>query len=95
MAIRAIGLAGGIPSPAEVAGEFSAIQISKTLYGASGPIQLSGVYTGKHPQGSNPVGQGGPDPGADDGRADPVPAPRAGRGHPAWKLATIEAIALS
>jgi ABC-type branched-subunit amino acid transport system substrate-binding protein len=57
MAIRAIGLAGGVPSPAEVAGEFSAIQISKTLYGASGPVQLSAVYTGKHPQGSNPVGK--------------------------------------
>jgi ABC-type branched-subunit amino acid transport system substrate-binding protein len=40
-----------------VAQELSLMQGSRTVYGASGPIGLSGVYTGAGAQGSNPVGK--------------------------------------
>lgn len=59
--ISAIHLAGE-HTPAEVttsgvAQELSLLQGSRTVYGASGPIGLSGVYTGAGAQGSNPVGK--------------------------------------
>jgi ABC-type branched-subunit amino acid transport system substrate-binding protein len=59
--ISAIHLAGE-HDPAEVttggvAQELSLLQGSRMVYGASGPISLSGVYTGAGAQGSNPVGK--------------------------------------
>lgn len=59
--ISAIHLAGE-HTPAQVttggvAQELSLLQGSRTVYGASGPISLSGVYTGAGAQGSNPVGK--------------------------------------
>jgi ABC-type branched-subunit amino acid transport system substrate-binding protein len=62
--ISAIHLAGE-HAPAEVttsgvAQELSLLQGSRTVYGASGPISLSGVYTGAGAQGSNPVAKAVP-----------------------------------
>jgi ABC-type branched-subunit amino acid transport system substrate-binding protein len=59
--ISAIHLAGE-HTPANVttngvAQELSLLQGSRSVYGASGPISLSGVYTGAGAQGSNPVGK--------------------------------------
>jgi hypothetical protein len=55
--ISAIHLAGEAnPAAVTVGGvsqELSALQGSRTVYGASGPIDLSGIYSGG--QGSNPV----------------------------------------
>lgn len=60
-AISAIHLAGehnpANVSTSGVAQELSLLQGSRTVYGASGPISLSGVYTGAGAQGSNPVGK--------------------------------------
>jgi hypothetical protein len=58
----AIRLAGGgiDPSTGAVTQELNKIQGERTVYGASGPIQLSGFYgqIGETPpQGSNPVGK--------------------------------------
>jgi hypothetical protein len=57
--ISAIHLAGGANpaavTAADVSQELSALQGSRTVFGASGPISLSGIYTGTGAQGSNPV----------------------------------------
>lgn len=53
--ISAIRLAGVQPSPADVADELSALQGSRAVDGASGPINLSADYQGPDAQGSNPV----------------------------------------
>jgi ABC-type branched-subunit amino acid transport system substrate-binding protein len=60
--ISAIHLAGEAnPAAVTASGvsqELSALQGSRTVFGASGPIDLSGIYTGT--QGSNPVGKAVP-----------------------------------
>lgn len=53
--ISAIRLAGVQPSPRGVTSELSALQGSRTVEGASGPISFSADYTAGH--GSNPVGK--------------------------------------
>jgi ABC-type branched-subunit amino acid transport system substrate-binding protein len=57
--ISAAHLAGEANPAAVTAGsmddELSALQGGRTVFGASGPIDLSGVYTGPGAQGSNPV----------------------------------------
>ena len=55
--ISATRLAGPVPSPAAVIEELSALQDSRTVLGASGPIVLSGSYQCPGCQGSNPVGK--------------------------------------
>ena len=40
-----------------MAQELNAIQGSRAVLGASGPIQFSAVYQGRGAQGSNPVGK--------------------------------------
>lgn len=59
--ISAVRLAGETnPAAVTVRGvddELSALQSSRPVFGASGPINLSGVYTGPGAQGSNPVGK--------------------------------------
>lgn len=56
-AISAIRLAGIQPSPGGVATELSALQRSRTVDGASGPISFSADYHNPARQGSNPVGK--------------------------------------
>ncbi|MGD0560620.1 MAG: ABC transporter substrate-binding protein [Streptosporangiaceae bacterium] len=51
---------GIAPAPSAVAQELNKLQGPRTVYGASGPVQLSGFYgqIGKaQPQGSNPIGK--------------------------------------
>lgn len=59
--ISAIHLAGEANPAAvtvnSVSQELSALQGSRTVFGASGPISMSGIYTGTGAQGSNPVGK--------------------------------------
>jgi ABC-type branched-subunit amino acid transport system substrate-binding protein len=61
-AISAIRLAkpqvpSALVSARGVWGELSRLQLSRTVFGASGPIVTSGFYTGQPFQGSNPVGK--------------------------------------
>jgi hypothetical protein len=55
--ISAIRLAGTAPSRTAVIEELSALQGSRTVLGASGPIDLSASYQCPGCQGSNPVGK--------------------------------------
>lgn len=55
--ISAIRLAGSAPSRTAVIEELSALQGSRTVLGASGPIDLSASYQCPGCQGSNPVGK--------------------------------------
>jgi hypothetical protein len=40
-----------------VSQDLNAIQGSRVVLGASGPIRLSAIYQGRNDQGSNPVGK--------------------------------------
>jgi ABC-type branched-subunit amino acid transport system substrate-binding protein len=48
---------GSAPQASNLLSYLTAFQADNPIYGSSGPIILSGIYTGKSQQGSNPVGR--------------------------------------